>query len=64
MWKPSRPALAKIWSMIETHPYRSVVLLRLVLWFNPPLSYALAFVKMPAVAAGQLCAISRGQFRP
>lgn len=55
-WKPTRPWMAKIWATIETHPFRTVLLLRLVLWFNPPLSYALAFVRMPARTYIAACA--------
>jgi len=55
-WQPKRPWMARAFAAIETHPYRSVVLLRLVLWFNPPLSYALAFVKMPARTYIAACA--------
>lgn len=55
-WKPKHPRLARMFSMIETHPYRTVVAMRLVLWFNPPLSYALAFVRMPLRTYVAACA--------
>lgn len=42
-WRPRNRHLARVFERIETHPLLAVVLLRLVLWFNPPLSYALAF---------------------
>jgi uncharacterized membrane protein YdjX (TVP38/TMEM64 family) len=47
-WRPKQKILQRAFDMIETHPFRAVVLLRLVLWFNPPLSYALAFTTISA----------------
>lgn len=41
-WRPSQRHLARAFALLETHPLRAVVLLRVLLWFNPPLSYALA----------------------
>lgn len=46
-WRPRHPLLARAWALIEHHPFRAVLVLRLVLWFNPPLSYALAFTTLP-----------------
>ncbi len=40
-WQP-KGRLADAMGLIQRHPLRAVVVLRLVLWFNPPLSYALA----------------------
>lgn len=56
-WAPRNRHLRRAMDLVESRPLRSVVLLRLVLWFNPPLSYALAMtgVRMPAYAAG--CAL-------
>lgn len=45
-WRPKNKWAARAFALIETHPYRAVVALRLVLWFNPPLSYALAFTPL------------------
>jgi uncharacterized membrane protein YdjX (TVP38/TMEM64 family) len=42
-WRPKQKHLARAFELLETHPFRSVLALRLILWFNPPLSYALAF---------------------
>ncbi|HVK86482.1 MAG TPA: VTT domain-containing protein [Kofleriaceae bacterium] len=42
-WRPKQRHLARLFEMLETHPFRTVVLLRLVLWCNLPMSYALAF---------------------
>lgn len=42
-WRPTNRWLARAYAMLERHPFRAVVTLRLILWFNPPLSYALAF---------------------
>ena len=44
--------------MVESHPLRAVVVLRLVLWFNPPLSYALALTSIPLRAYVAGCAIA------
>lgn len=57
-WRPRHPVLLRIFAMLETHPFRAVVLLRLVLWFNPPLSYALAFMAMPARTYVAACAVA------
>jgi len=48
----------KIFDQLESHPFRSVLLLRLILWFNPPLSYALAFMTMPARIYIAACAVA------
>lgn len=45
-WRPKQKLAAKAMAMVETHPLRAVILLRLVLWFNPPLSYALALTTL------------------
>ncbi len=45
-WRPKQKLAARAMAMLETHPIRAVVLLRLVLWFNPPLSYALALTPL------------------
>ena len=45
-WRPKHKLAARAMAMLETHPIRAVVLLRLVLWFNPPLSYALALTPL------------------
>jgi hypothetical protein len=42
-WQPRHRLLVRAFGALETHPFRAVLVLRLVLWFNPPLSYALAF---------------------
>lgn len=57
-WRPSHPWLARMFSMIETHPVRAVIVLRLILWFNPPLSYALAFVKISYGQYIAACAVA------
>jgi uncharacterized membrane protein YdjX (TVP38/TMEM64 family) len=57
-WKPKNPRMAKVFGMLETHPFRSVVVLRLILWFNPPLSYALAFSKVPVRTYVTACAVA------
>lgn len=57
-WRPRHRLLRRAYDLLETHPLAAVVLLRLVLWFNPPLSYALALtpVRLRDYVAG--CAIA------
>jgi len=57
-WHPKQPRLARVFAMVETHPFRTVLLLRLVLWFNSPLSYALAFGPIPTRVYLAACAIA------
>jgi hypothetical protein len=46
-WRPRNRHLGRAFDMVETYPLRAVIVLRLVLWFNPPLSYALAMTGVP-----------------
>lgn len=46
-WQPRQAWLARALAQLATHPLRTVIVLRLVLWFNPPLSYALALARVP-----------------
>jgi uncharacterized membrane protein YdjX (TVP38/TMEM64 family) len=57
-WRPRQRHLARIFDALDTHPFRAVLALRLVLWFNPPLSYALAFTTMPARTYIAACAVA------
>jgi len=57
-WLPRNRHLRRAFDMIEARPLRAVVLLRLVLWFNPPLSYALAMTGVPARAYVTGCALA------
>lgn len=57
-WTPKNRRLAKAFGMLDSHPFRSVLVLRLILWFNPPLSYALAFSKVPIRTYVAACAIA------
>jgi len=57
-WTPKHRRIAKVFAMLETHPFRSVLVLRLILWFNPPLSYALAFSKVPVRIYVAACAVA------
>ena len=57
-WRPKHRWLVKIFDQLETHPLRSVVLLRLILWFNPPLSYALAFTPIRVRTYLAACALA------
>jgi len=45
-----------VFDLLATHPFRAILLLRLVLWFNPPLSYALAFTPTRAGTYLAACA--------
>lgn len=45
-WRPRNRHLARVFDQLEHHPLRSVIVLRLILWFNPPLSYALALTRV------------------
>jgi len=57
-WRPRNRWLRRAYDLLETHPLRAVILLRLVLWFNPPLSYALAFAPVRLVHYVLGCAIA------
>jgi uncharacterized membrane protein YdjX (TVP38/TMEM64 family) len=45
-WRPKNRHLARVFDQLDAHPLRSVIVLRLILWFNPPLSYALALTRL------------------
>lgn len=57
-WQPRSRHLRRAFGMVESHPLRAVLLLRLVLWFNPPLSYALAMTGVPVRAYVTGCALA------
>jgi uncharacterized membrane protein YdjX (TVP38/TMEM64 family) len=57
-WQPKHRLVRRAFDLVETHPLRAVLLLRLVLWFNPPLSYALAMTRVPAREYVAGCAIA------
>jgi uncharacterized membrane protein YdjX (TVP38/TMEM64 family) len=57
-WTPKNKYAAKIFGMLDTHPFRSVLVLRLILWFNPPLSYALAFSPVTLKTYIAACALA------
>ena len=48
----------RMFDLLETHPFRAVLALRLVLWFNPPLSYALALTTVPLRTYVAACALA------
>ena len=50
--------MRRAFEMIESHPLRAVIVLRLILWFNPPLSYALAMTSVPVRAYVAGCAVA------
>lgn len=45
-WQPRWRFLRRLLDGVETHPIRSVMILRLILWLAPPLDYALAFTSI------------------
>ena len=57
-WRPRHRLAARAFALLDTHPFTAVVLLRLILWFNPPLSYALALtsIRLPTYLAA--CALA------
>lgn len=57
-WRPKNRYLAKAFDLLDRHPFRGVLILRLCLWFNPPLSYALAFSRVPLKTYFFGCAIA------
>jgi len=57
-WRPKQRHLRRAFEMLETHPFRAVLALRLVLWFNPPLSYALAFTSLRLRIYVAACALA------
>lgn len=57
-WKPKNRHAARAFGLLETHPFRGVLVLRLILWFNPPLSYALAFSKVSIRTYISACAVA------
>jgi uncharacterized membrane protein YdjX (TVP38/TMEM64 family) len=59
-WRPRHPWLVRVFDTIETHPFRAIVALRLVLWFNPPLSYTLAFMTVSTRTYVTACAVALG----
>jgi uncharacterized membrane protein YdjX (TVP38/TMEM64 family) len=56
-WLPRSRHLRRAFALLDSHPLRAVVLLRLIFWFNPPLSYALAVTAVPARAYVAGCAL-------
>jgi uncharacterized membrane protein YdjX (TVP38/TMEM64 family) len=57
-WRPRNRHLARVFDRIDTHPFVAVLILRLVLWFNPPLSYALAFTRVSLRVYVAACAVA------
>jgi uncharacterized membrane protein YdjX (TVP38/TMEM64 family) len=57
-WQPRNRWLCRALERIETHPVRAVVVLRLLLWFNQPLSYALGVSPIRTRDYVRGCAIS------
>jgi len=45
-WHPRNRWLGRAYDQLDRHPIRAVMALRLLLWFNQPLSYALALTRL------------------
>jgi len=58
VWQPRGRWVARAFALIDHHPFAAVLLLRLIVWFNPPLSYALALtpIRFPVYVAA--CALA------
>lgn len=57
-WQPKQRHVRRAFELVETHPLPAVIALRLVLWFNPPLSYALALTSIRLRTYVAACAIA------
>ncbi len=57
-WRPKNKHAARAFELLDKHPFRGVLVLRLILWFNPPLSYALAFTTVRIRTYIAACAIA------
>lgn len=57
-WAPKQRHVRRAFELVETHPLPAVIALRLVLWFNPPLSYALALTSIRFRTYVAACAIA------
>ena len=57
-WQPKQKLLARAMAEVEHHPFRTVLVLRLMVWFNSVASYALAFAPIPARTYVAACAIA------
>lgn len=57
-WRPQQRHLRRAFELVEQHPVRAIVVLRLILWFNPPLSYALAMTGVSFRAYALACALA------
>ncbi len=59
-WRPKNRHLARALGLVERYPFRAVFVLRLVLWFNSPLSYALAYtpIRFMTYLAACACALA------
>lgn len=45
-WRPKLKLAARLMEMLEVHPIRAILVLRVFFWFNPPLSYAIALTRI------------------
>lgn len=57
-WQPRNRHLRRALDLVEARPLRAILLLRLVLWFNPPLSYSLAVTGVSARVYALGCALA------
>lgn len=56
-WRPKGKLAARAFAKLETHPRTAVIGLRLILWFNTAVTYALAFSPVRARDYVLSCAI-------
>ena len=57
-WQPKHRYAMRAFELVDTHPVRAVAALRLVLWFNAPLSYSLALTRIELRTYATGCAIA------
>lgn len=57
-WRPKNRYAALAFAKLETHPFLAVVVLRLILWFNAALTYALALSPIRTRVYVSACALA------
>lgn len=57
-WRPKNRHVRRAFELVETRPLLAVIALRLVVWFNAPLSYALALSSISMRRYVAACAIA------
>jgi uncharacterized membrane protein YdjX (TVP38/TMEM64 family) len=57
-WRPRNRLVQRAFAMVETHPLRAVIALRLLGWFSSPVSYTLALTQVRGRTYLAGCAIA------